>query len=124
MSVGPEKVKELAEQMKKAGLLEADLEEKFIRSGGSGGQNVNKTATCVYLKHRPSGLEVKMQKERSQHANRFFARRVMLEKFEIWQRDHGGMPLGMPPFKTASELKREKIRKQKNRRARRSGTGF
>lgn len=121
MSVRPEKVKELAEQMKKAGLLESDLEEKFVRSGGSGGQNVNKTATCVYLKHRPSGLEVKMQKDRSQHANRFFARRVMLEKFQQHQRFQTPLGVLVPGTfkKTASEVKREKIRKQKKRRARR-----
>lgn len=119
MSVSPEKEKALAAKMKAAGLREADIEEKFIRSGGKGGQNVNKTSTCVYLKHRPSGLEVKIQQDRSQHLNRFLARRVLLEKFELWQRNHGGIPLGVPPSKTASELKREKIRKQKKRRSRR-----
>lgn len=105
--------------MKAAGLLEADLEEKFIRSGGKGGQKVNKTSTCVYLKHLPSGFEVKMQKDRSQHLNRFLARRVLLEKFELYQRALPGTARG--PL-TASELKREKIRKQKKRRKRRSGT--
>lgn len=141
MSVSPEKEKALAAKMKAAGLREADIDEKFIRSGGKGGQNVNKTSTCVYLKHRPSGLEVKIQQDRSQHLNRFLARRVLLEKFEQYQRTaeryqvpnagmvpgtlrNGGTPKGMPPSKSASELKREKIRKQKKRRARRSGTGL
>lgn len=135
MPVRPEKEKELAAKMKAAGLLESDIEEKFVRSGGKGGQNVNKTATCVYLKHRPTGLEVKMQKDRSQSINRFLARRVLLEKFQRYQvpkdgrvpgtlGDRGGIPSGVPPFKSASELKREKIRKQKKRRARRSGTGL
>jgi len=64
--VSPEKEQALAERMEKLGLREEDILEKFIRSGGHGGQNVNKVATCVYLKHLPSGVEVKCQQERSQ----------------------------------------------------------
>lgn len=121
MAVSPEKEKALAAKMKAAGLREADIDEKFIRSGGKGGQNVNKTSTCVYLKHRPTGLEVKIQQDRSQHLNRFLARRVLLEKFELYQRKGTGYQdmKGTRYPSTASELKREKIRKQKKRRARR-----
>lgn len=100
----------LAERMKSCGLLEEELHEGFIRSGGPGGQHVNRTATCVYLKHRPTGLEVKMQQARSQGLNRFYARRRMCELLE--ERD--------PDTKSAAELKREKLRKQKARRRKRT----
>ncbi len=63
-----------------AGLRPQDIIEKFVRSGGKGGQNVNKTATCVYLKHRPTGIEVKYQRERSQARNREEAYRVLAGK--------------------------------------------
>jgi protein subunit release factor B len=90
-------------------LREADLEETFVRSGGAGGQHVNKTSTCVHLKHLPTGLAVKVQKSRSQGLNRFYARRQLCELLENQQ-------LG----KDSPEAKRiEKIRKQKNRRRRR-----
>lgn len=61
-------------------LREQDVVEKFVRSGGRGGQNVNKTATCVYLKHLPTGIEVKCQLERSQARNRASALRLLAEK--------------------------------------------
>ena len=60
--VTPQKEAELLKQMDCCGIQESDFEEKFIRSGGPGGQHVNRTATCVYLKHTSTGLEVKMQK--------------------------------------------------------------
>lgn len=108
--VTPEKAEALRRRMEGCGLREEDLEEKFIRSGGAGGQHVNKSATCVYLRHRPSGLDVKMQKERSQALNRFFARRRMCELLEA-------EALGA----ASPEAKRlAKIRKQKARRKRRS----
>jgi protein subunit release factor B len=72
--VTPEKEAQLLARMEACGLREADCEETFTCSGGPGGQKVNRTATCVHLKHLPSGLEVKMQQERSQGLNRFFAR--------------------------------------------------
>ena len=73
------KVRELEKKMKQLGILAEDIEERFIRSAGPGGQNVNKTSTCVHLKHRPTGIEVKCSKERSQALNRFFARRKLVE---------------------------------------------
>ena len=95
--------------MQKCGVRETELEEKFIRSGGAGGQKVNKTSTCVYLKHIPTGLAVKVQKSRSQGLNRFYARRQLCELIE-------NKTLG----KDSPEAKRiEKIRKQKGRRKRR-----
>jgi len=73
---------ELAERMARCGLREEDLKESFVRSSGPGGQKVNRTSTCVQLVHGPSGLEVKMQQERSQGLNRFFARRRLCELLE------------------------------------------
>ena len=80
--VSPDKEQALAERMEKLGIREEDIVEKFIRSGGHGGQNVNKVATCVYLKHLPTGTEVKCQQERSQSLNRFLARRILADKIE------------------------------------------
>lgn len=92
------------------GLRESDLEERFIRSSGPGGQHVNKTSTCVVLRHRPSGLEVRVQRERSQALNRFLARRLLAEKLETLLRGRA----------SALEQAREKVRRQKRRRSRRS----
>jgi protein subunit release factor B len=109
LPVKERKQTELAERMKKCNLQEKDLEETFVRSGGAGGQKVNKTSTCVHLKHVPTGLAVKVQKSRSQGLNRFYARRQLCELLENQQ-------MG----KDSPESKRiEKIRKQKDRRKRR-----
>ncbi len=70
---------EQQERMERLGIYEADIEEKFVRSQGSGGQNINKVATCVYIKHRPTKISVKCQDERSQMANRFLARQRLME---------------------------------------------
>ena len=78
--VSHRKEEALREKMARFGIREADLEEHFIRSRGPGGQNVNKTATCVYLKHLPTGLEVKCQRQRSQLLNRSLARHILLSK--------------------------------------------
>src|SRR5215470_16830425 len=80
--VGPEKELQLAQRMAALGVAESDLEETFVRSGGHGGQNVNKTSTCVMLLHRPTGLQVKCQSTRQQGLNRFIARRLLLDKIE------------------------------------------
>ena len=91
-------------------MRESELDEKFIRSSGSGGQKVNKASSCVYLKHRPTGIEVKCQQERSQALNRFLARRRLVNKIET-------RLLGM----LSEERKRiEKIRRQKRRRSKRA----
>jgi len=92
------------------GINKKDVIEKFIRSGGKGGQNVNKNATCVYLKHIPTGIEVKMSRERSQTVNRFLAWRLLAEK--INERIKG--------IKTKRRQKAEKIRRQKRKRSKRA----
>jgi protein subunit release factor B len=80
--VSEEKNRWLKERMKILGIHEKDIKEKFIRSSGKGGQKVNKTSTCVYLKHIPTGIEVKCMRERSQSLNRFLARRELLKRIE------------------------------------------
>ncbi len=108
--VGSDKIKELEERMKSLGIREDEIEERFIRSQGRGGQKVNKTSSCVYLKHIPTGIEVKSQETRSQASNRFFARRVLADKIE-------DLRLGRD---SSEARKRDKIRKQKQKRSKRS----
>jgi protein subunit release factor B len=108
--VTSKKQAELEGRMADLGLREQDLQEQFVRSSGPGGQHVNKTATCVYLKHVPSGLEVKMQRTRSRLLNRYYARQRLCELLEAKQ-------LGR---KSPAVLKAERIRKQKQRRKRRA----
>ncbi|MFH1460203.1 MAG: peptide chain release factor-like protein [Candidatus Omnitrophota bacterium] len=79
---GFQKQKSQKEQMALLGIKESQLVERFIRAQGPGGQKLNKTSSCVYLKHSPSGLEVKCQKTRSQTLNRFYARRILIEKIQ------------------------------------------
>lgn len=108
--VGLDKEKALLEKMEQLGIRRQDIIESFIRSSGPGGQNVNKTSTCVYLKHIPTGIEVKCQKERSQALNRYIARKLLLKKIE-------SSILGS----LSEEKKRiEKIRRQKRRRSKRA----
>ena len=108
-AVGETKNKWLEEKMKALGIREEDLEEKFVRSSGAGGQKVNKTSTCVYLRHLPSGIDVKCMKDRSQSINRFLARRELLEKIEK-----------MTGHPNPEDMQREQIRKQKQKRRKRS----
>lgn len=108
--VSPEKETQLAQRMAALGVREADLEESFVRSGGHGGQNVNKTSTCVMLLHKPTRLQVKCQTTRSQGLNRFLARRLLLEKIEALKKGHAD----------AERARIEKIRRQKRRRSRRA----
>lgn len=72
----------LEQRMKRARILEEDLEERFVLGSGSGGQKINKTASCVYLKHLPTGVEVSCQDSRSREKNREIARSRLCERFE------------------------------------------
>jgi protein subunit release factor B len=108
--VSPEKAAQLDKRMADLGVHENDLEENFMRSGGHGGQNVNKVNTCVVLVHRPTGLQVRCQETRQQGLNRFIARRLLLDRIE--QQRNG--------FVAAQRAEREKIRRQKRKRSRRA----
>ena len=107
--VTPSKQTALESRMAACGLKESDLEESFIRSSGPGGQNINKTASCVQLRHRPSGLDVKCQQSRSREMNRFLARRELCDKLE--ERVRGAA--------SRRQQEAEKTRRQKRRRSRR-----
>ena len=110
MSLSREKIKQLERRMEALGINDEDLEERFIRGSGKGGQKINNTASCVYLKHVPSGIEIKCQQDRSQVMNRFLARREVCDQLEEKQ-------LGE---KSRRRMEAEKIRRQKRRRSRRS----
>ena len=105
-----EKEKSLRKKLKDLGILEKDIQESFIRSQGKGGQNVNKTSTCVYLKHIPTGVEVKCQKSRSQGLNRYYAREILYSKIERLIRGR----------KSEEEQRISKLRRQKRKRSKRA----
>ena len=107
-SVNPDKEEQLSRRMTALGVRETDLEEIFVRSGGHGGQNVNKTATCVMLLHRPTGLQVKCQATRQQGLNRFLARQLLLDKIDARQKARAD----------AQRASLEKLRRQKRGRSR------
>jgi len=110
MPVSADKEKTLTARMLKLGVAESDFEESFIRSSGPGGQKVNKSSSCVYLVHIPTGLAVKCQRERSQSLNRFLARRLLLDKIESRRKG----------FIAQAKEKLEKIRRQKRKRSKRA----
>jgi len=105
--VSAEKEKALFERMDQLGVSEEDLQETFVRSSGPGGQKVNKTSTCVFIRHIPTRLTVKCQRERLRSVNRFIARRLLLDKIERMQ-------------KGVIEKERERIEKIKRQKRKRS----
>jgi len=96
------------QRMKELGILESELEEVFARSGGPGGQNVNKVSTAVTLRHLPSGVRVTVQDSRSQALNRKLARERLLDTIERRRKDERAVEVG----------RREKIRRQRSPRPR------
>ena len=108
LPVNPEKADQLTRRMGALGVREADVDESFVRSGGHGGQNVNKTSTCVMLRHRPTGVQVKCQDTRQQGLNRFLARHLLLDKIEALQKSR----------REAGRARLEKLRRQKRGRSR------
>lgn len=109
-NVSPVKEKELVKRMEELGISEDDIVETFVKSSGKGGQNVNKNNTCVNLKHISTGIVIKIQRERSQSLNRYFARRELVSKIEE-------LKLGK---KSDKQKEINKIKKQKAKRKRRS----
>ena len=110
MRVGREKREALRQKMESLRIQEKDIVEKFIRSSGKGGQKVNKTSTCVYLKHIPTGIEVKCQRERYQAVNRYLARKILAERVEALIRGK----------ESEEQQKIAKIRRQKRKRSKRA----
>lgn len=110
MSIGKEKIEALKQKLEALGVKEEELVEKFVLGSGSGGQKINKTSSCVYLKHIPTGIEIKCQKDRSRAMNRFLARRELLERLEeqLFQE------------KSKRQQAVEKIRRQKRKRSKRA----
>lgn len=106
----PAKLEELHQRMERLGIKEEEVEEKFILGSGKGGQKINKTSSCVYLKHLPTGFEVKCQKSRSREMNRFLARRKLCDLVE--DRQEG--------VRSQRQQKIEKLRRQKRKRTKRS----
>lgn len=107
--VSEEKNRWVKERMEALGIHEKDIEERFVRSSGRGGQKVNKTSTCVYLKHSPTGIEVKCMKERNQSLNRFFARRELVKRIEK-----------LSGQLTLNDIQMMKIKRQKAKREKRA----
>jgi len=107
--LSPESVARIRATMARAGLAEGDFDEAFVRGAGSGGQKINKTSSCVQLRHAASGATVKCQRTRSREVNRWLARRELAER--LLERRAGEL--------SARRQEAERIRRQKRRRSRR-----
>ena len=108
--IGKSKWQQLKQWMLKLAITEDQLEEKFIIGSGRGGQKLHKSATCVWIKHQPTGTVIKCQETRSREDNRYFARKRLCEKIDNQQQQE----------KSQQQQAIEKIRRQKKRRSRRA----
>lgn len=108
--VSQKKIDDLEKRMQELGIDESDIEELFARSSGKGGQKVNTSDSCVYIKHKPTGIEIRCSEERSQGLNRFLARRRLVQKIDLIQNRE----------KSEKQKQIEKIRRQKRRRSKRA----
>ena len=108
--IASKKIKDLDGRMRKLNIREKDLIEKFTRGSGKGGQKINKTSSCVYIRHIPTGISVKCQTDRAQSVNRFLARRILTDKIDLLRN------------KAASDLQKKiyKLRKQRRKRSKRA----
>lgn len=111
--ISPEKILAQEKRMLALGIREEDLIEKFIQGSGSGGQKINKTSSCVYLKHEPTGQEVKCQRERSRELNRYLARKELCDRLD--QIQNGTLSRRQQEIEKIRRQKRQKSRKQKQR---------
>ena len=105
MGPGQKKMDALNARMIRLGIRKEEIQEKFIKSSGHGGQKVNKTSSAVFLRHLPTGILVKCGKSRSQTLNRFLAMRRLVEAVEKYQ----------TAAPTVQDVRRAKIRKQKKK---------
>jgi protein subunit release factor B len=111
--VSPAKRDQLAARMSELGVRESDLVEKFVLGTGRGGQKINKTSSCVYLKHLPSGIEVKCQRSRSRELNRFLARREICDRVD--ERTRGEQSRRQQEIERIRRRKRRRSQRQKQR---------
>lgn len=109
VALRPETIQRIQSRMALAELADADIEETFVRGSGSGGQKINKTSSCVQLKHLPTGTIIRCQETRSREANRWLAREMLAER--LLQARESEL--------SARRQEEEKIRRQKRRRSRR-----
>lgn len=114
MCLSKEKIEELLKRVTAAGILKHQIEEKFIRASGRGGQKLNKTSAAVFLRHIPTGITVKCGSDRSQHLNRFLAMRRLVEQIELINSGHN-------PAETDKVVR---IKKQKQKRKKRSRSKY
>lgn len=103
-----EKIKDLERKMDRLGVCRKDIQEKFIKSSGRGGQKVNKSSTAVFLTHLPTKTSVKFGKYRSQHLNRFMALRLLVQ--EIEEKKYG---IANAEAQKLARLKKQKLRRRK-----------
>lgn len=111
--ISSEKIAAQEKRMAVLDIREEDLVEKFITGSGSGGQKINKTASCVYLKHEPTGIEIKCQRERSRELNRYLARKELCDRID--EIKNGILSKRQQEIEKIRRQKRQKSRKQKQR---------